>query len=199
MAPPPEESTRRGLVPPEDAELPRPHPDAPAPGSVLPPHHRQCFGCGDLHPHGLHLTMTVGEGVSVHGVLEVTESQQGAPGLAHGGLVAAAFDDVLGALSWVLRAPAVTGRLETDYLRPVPIGSRLFIHARATAVHGRKVYAEGEGHLDAPDGPVAARAAGLFVRVPPSHFLEHGRPQDVARVREDPVLGQQLDGFEVGP
>lgn len=179
--------------------MPQPHPDAPAPGTELPPHHRQCFGCGDLHPHGLHLRMTVGEGVSVHGVLEVTEAQQGAPGLAHGGLVAAAFDDVLGAVSWVLRAPAVTGRLETDYVRPVPVGSRLFITARATGVHGRKVYTEGEARLDAPDGPVAARAAGLFVRVPPSHFLEHGRPEDLARAQAEGGRVTFPDALEVGP
>ena len=75
-----------------------------------------------------------------NGKFLVTENHQGAPGLAHGGLLTLAFDEALGKLMWLLRAPAVTGRLETDFLLPVPIGTELHILAEITGLAGRKVY-----------------------------------------------------------
>lgn len=138
---------------------------------VLPPHYRDCFGCGDRHPTGLHLTVTVADGVAVDAEFTVTKDHQGAPGLAHGGLLASAFDEALGYLLGVLRQPAVTGRLEVDYLRPVPVGSTLVIHAQCTGVSGRKIYTRAVGRIDGRD---AVRATGLFIAVPIEHFARHG-------------------------
>jgi acyl-coenzyme A thioesterase PaaI-like protein len=140
---------------------------------VLPPHYARCFGCGDQHETGLHLSATVGEGVSVDAVFRVTEDHQGAPGLAHGGVLATAADEALGFLLWVLRRPAVTGKLEVDYLRPVPVGSDLHLRAECLGVDGRKIYARAEGRLNAPDGPPALRASALFIRVELEHFTSH--------------------------
>lgn len=166
-------------APPEHAEAPTTHPDAPPAGTELASHFHRCFGCGPEHPTGLHLASTVVDGRSVASRFTVTEQHQGAPGLAHGGLLAAAFDEALGALIWLLREPQVTGRLETDFQRPVPVGSTLHITARIDAVDKRKVYCSAEGRLDAPDGPVAVRSTAIFVRVDLSHFQTHGRPEDV--------------------
>lgn len=162
-------------TPPPDADRPVPAADAPPPGTRLQSHYSRCFGCGPAHPTGLHLVGVVGDGVSVTTELAVGEEHQGAPGLAHGGVVAAAFDEALGMLLHVLRRPAVTGRLETDFIAPVPVGRVLHVAARCTGVAGRKVYAVAHGRLDAPTGPLAAQAAGLFVTVPRAHFATHGR------------------------
>ncbi len=162
--------------------MPARHPDAPAPGTKLGPHYAQCFGCGDEIDGGLRLRTETGDGATVIAQFTVTEAHQGAPGLAHGGLLACAFDEALGAtVGQLLRRPAVTGRLETDFLRPVPVGSTLHIAGRLDGVAGRKVYASADGRLDAPDGPVALRARALFVIVDFSHFVEHGSadPRDV--------------------
>ena len=102
--------------------------------------------------------VTAGEGVSITGEFVVTADHQGAPGLAHGGLLTAAFDETLGMLMWLLRTPAVTARLETDFHLPVPVGSTLHIAAHASAVRGRKVFTEAVGRLGGPDG--APRGAG---------------------------------------
>lgn len=163
-----------GLTPPLDAAAPLRHPKAPPPGQALPPHYAHCFGCGDQHPTGLHLQVTAGEGVTIDARFTVLEVHQGAPGLAHGGVLAAAFDEALGYLLWLLSTPAVTGRLETDYARPVPVGSTLHIAAECLGVAGRKVYTRATGRLDDPGGPVAVRSAGLFVAVPLTHFTTHG-------------------------
>lgn len=162
------------LTPPPDATAPERSSDAPAPGSVLPPHYAQCFGCGNDHPTGLHLSVTVAEGVAVDAVFRVAEAHQGAPGLAHGGVLATAADEALGFLNWLLRRPAVTARLEVDYLRPVPVGSDLHLRAECVAVAGRKTYVRCEGRLDAPDGQPALRATGLFLEVPVEHFRKYG-------------------------
>ncbi len=163
------------------AAVPQPHPDAPPPGSTLPAHYARCFGCGDEHETGLHLQVTVREGVALDAVFVVGDAHQGAPGLAHGGVLAAAFDEALGFLLWLLRTPGVTGRLETDFLRPVPVGTALHIAARCTGIDGRKISTEAEGRLGGVDGEVAVRAKGLFIAVPLTHFTRHGRPEQRAR------------------
>ena len=184
--------------PPEDAVVPERHPDAPPPGEEMLSHFRFCFGCGVDHPTGLHLQVYAGEGLTTHSQFTVSEHHQGAPGLAHGGLLAAAFDEALGSLNWLLRRPAVTGRLETDFRRPVPVGSVLYIDAEVRGQAGRKVYTRARGALDAPDGPVAVTAAALFVQVPLTHFTTHGRPEDVAQARADVAAGA-VRGYEVNP
>lgn len=65
--------------------------------------------------------------LDLSGKFTVTENHQGAPGLAHGGLLSLAFDEALGKLMWLIRTPAVTGRLETDFLLPVPMGRTLLL------------------------------------------------------------------------
>ena len=189
----------RSTVPPEDAPAPARHPDAPEPGTVLDSHYAHCFGCGERHPTGLHMHVTVGEEVAVTGEFVVTADHQGAPGLAHGGLLTAAFDEALGSLMWLLRTPAVTARLETDFLRPVPVGSTLHITAHASAVHGRKVFTEAIGRLGGADGEPAVRARALFVQVDIAHFTSHGRAEEIDAVRRDPDLHRTSEAFEVNP
>lgn len=178
-------------TPPPEAEQPPPHPEAPPPGSKLGPHYAECFGCGDEQPGGLQLRVTVGEGLSATAEFTVREHHQGAPGLAHGGLLTAAFDEALGTVGWLLRRPLVTGRLETDFLRPVPVGTTLHIEARCTGVVGRKVYVEADGRMDGSSGTVAVRAAGLFIAVPLEHFSDHGSPEAAELI--------QQRAFEVNP
>ena len=187
-------------TPPEGAELPSRHPKSPATGTQIPSHFKHCFGCGDLHPTGLHLIAHVGDGLSITAEFTVTENHQGAPGLAHGGLLSLAFDEALGKLMWLLRAPAVTARLETDFLAPVPIGTTLYICARIVGQQGRKVYSEAEGRLNGPDGPVAVRAASLFVIVPMKHFLENAPAEYIAAIKANPELLSFVDPeFNINP
>ncbi|MEV7121882.1 PaaI family thioesterase [Kitasatospora griseola] len=186
-------------TPPADAVLPPRSPLAPAPGTVIGSHYDGCFGCGPHHPHGLQLVAVAGEQLDVTAQFTVKAAHQGGPGLAHGGVLVSAMDETLGTLNWLLAAPAVTGRLETDFVRPVPVDSVLHIHARVTGVHGRKVYSAAEGRIGSPDGPVAIRAQALFVQVKLEHFTTHGRPEDVQKVLDDPDQIKRARAFEVNP
>ena len=187
-------------IAPEGSEIPARHAKAPLPGSKIPSHFGHCFGCGDLHPTGLHLVAHAGEGQNLTAVFTVTENHQGAPGLAHGGLLSLAFDEALGKLMWLIRSPAVTARLETDFLLPVPMGSTLHISAEITGQVNRKVYTAAFGRLDSPDGPIAVRAAALFVIVPMKHFMENAPKEYLAHVTAHPELLAFVDpDFEINP
>ena len=187
-------------TPPEGALIPARHPLAPATGTKVPSHYGHCFGCGELHPTGLHLVARVGEGATITAEFTVTENHQGAPGLAHGGLLSLAFDEALGKLMWLLRSPAVTARLETDFIRPVPLGTTLFITAEITGQVNRKVYSAAIGRLGSPDGEIAVRAAALFVIVPMSHFLTKAPEGFLKEVANNPELLAFVDPeFEINP
>ena len=185
---------------PIGAMIPQRHPKAPPIGSQIPSHFGHCFGCGELHPTGLHLVAHAGNGVDLTAEFTVTENHQGAPGLAHGGLLSLAFDEALGKLMWLLRAPAVTARLETDFLRPVPMGSTLHISARITGQVSRKVYCEAEGRLNSVDGELAVKAAALFVIVPMNHFLDNAPKEYLEYISKHPELLAFVDPeFEINP
>lgn len=185
---------------PEGAAVPSRHQLAPVSGTKIPSHFGHCFGCGDLHPTGLHLVAYAGEGLDITAAFTVTENHQGAPGLAHGGLISLAFDEALGKLMWLLRAPAVTARLETDFLKPVPMGTTLHITAEITGQVNRKVYTSAVGRLNSPDGEIAVRAAALYVIVPMDHFLNNAPKEYLEQIAKTPELMAFVDpNFEVNP
>jgi acyl-coenzyme A thioesterase PaaI-like protein len=189
--------------PPASATIPPRHPEAPAPGEPIASHYHLCFGCGVDHPTGLHLQITAGEGLTISARFTVTGDHQGAPGLAHGGVLTAAFDEALSGINWLLRTPSVTARLETDFRRPVPVGSTLYINAECVGVERRKIYTRAQGRLDAPDGPLAVTAAAIFVMVGMDHFRAHGRSEDLehAATRSEVLenVGTLAPDFEVNP
>lgn len=187
-------------TPPEGAIIPERHSKAPEIGTKIPSHFGHCFGCGELHPTGLHLVAKAGAGTDLTAEFTVTENHQGAPGLAHGGLLSLAFDEALGKLMWLIRSPAVTARLETDFLRPVPMGTTLHITARITGQVNRKVYTAAEGRIGGPDGEIAVQAAALFVIVPMSHFLENAPKEYLEHIAKTPEILAFVDPeFEINP
>lgn len=195
----PVSGTSPALQPPADAVAPVRHPDAPAPGELLGAHYGQCFGCGGDQPHGLHIGTRAGEGVSVTASFTVRPAHQGAPGLAHGGVLASALDETLGSLSWLLCTIAVTGRLETDFVRPVPVDTVVHLRAEVTAVAGRKIYGTATGRVGGPEGPVAVRAGALFIEVEVDHFVDHGREEEIKAAMDDPDQLRRARALEANP
>ena len=185
---------------PEGAPIPERHPMAPVAGSKIPSHFGHCFGCGELHPTGLHLAAYAGEGLDITAEFTVNENHQGAPGLAHGGLLSLAFDEALGKLMWLLRAPAVTGRLETDFIKPVPMGTTLHITAEITGQVNRKVYTSAVGRINSIDGEIAVRAAALYIIVPMDHFMNNAPKEYLEHLAKTPALMAFVDPtFEINP
>lgn len=187
------------LDPPAAAIIPERGEYAPVPGEQIASHYPDCFGCGDKHPTGLHMEAIAGEGLTVSAEFEVTEFHQGAPGLAHGGLLACAFDEALGALNWLIGLPAVTARLETDFIAPVPVGQIVHIDAEVAGVQGRKVYVRAIGRIGSADGPEVLRSKGLFIQVGREHFKEHGWSEVVEQIAQQREADQNARHVEVNP
>lgn len=145
------------------------------------------------------MELIAGEGLRVGAEFLVTPDHQGAPGLAHGGMLALAFDEALGALNWLLLKPAVTGRLETDFRRPVKVGELLHIDAEIVGLAGRKLYTRAVGRLGGPEGEIALTAAALFIQVSLEHFTSNGRAEDVQRVAQERAGGAPMFQMDVNP
>ena len=163
-----------GYTLPDGATIPQRALNAPVMGDSIPSHFRSCFGCGDDHETGLHMRLHAGKALTIDGTFTVTRHPRGAPGLAHGGLLSAAIDEVLGSLNWLLGEPAVTGRLECEFIKPVPVGSVLHIHAEIVGTQRRKVFAVASARLNSASGPVAVQARAIFIQVSVEHFLKNG-------------------------
>lgn len=88
---------------------------------------------------------------------------EGAPGRAHGGVVAGIFDDVLGNVLTIIEQPAFTAELTVRYLSPTPLGVELEYRGRLVRRDGRKLWIEGE--CRDPEGALVASASGLFIAI----------------------------------
>src|SRR5919201_1412595 len=121
----------------------------------------RCFGCGPAHPSGLRVRVFEGEDGVVSPVV-VPRVYEGPPGAAHGGIVAAYLDEILGGA--VVRATgktAVTGELTVRYVRPAPTETLLLGRSRVVGDHGR--YVDVEGSLEEFGAArVVATARGRF-------------------------------------
>jgi len=143
---------------------------------------------------------TVGHGANITSVINLTELHGGDTGFVHGGILTLACDEILGQLMWLLRKPGVTGRLETDFLLPVPVGSAVYLSAEILGISGRKVYSRCEGRLNSLDGPVAIRAQSLFIIVEMQQFLGTAAEDYLTRIQGNPALKRENDSsLEVNP
>ena len=102
------------------------------------------------------------EGDAVSTTVELGPMHEGAPGRAHGGVIAAIFDDLTGVVPVMIGAMAVTGRLTIHYRSPVPVETPVEFRAWLHDRDGRKL----EVHAEARHGDaVLATAEALFVTI----------------------------------
>ena len=134
--------------------------------SAVPHHADGCFGCGPENAAGLQLKLEA-DGDRVHGEITLDARFEGAPGIAHGGTIATVLDDASGRFMYLTGEPAVTRRLEVDYLGRVPIGRPLGLEAWIAERDGRGIVIASELR----DGATPlARATASMRFVDPQHF-----------------------------
>ena len=151
-------------------------------GSDDSPRH-WCFGCGDRNTEGLRIEFQV-DGLKVSGRFISRDSHQGYPGVAHGGIAAAALDEAMGWAMYAAGALAMTARMEVKYRRPLPLGEELRVRAEVVRDRGRRLDAQAE--IRTLGGELLAQAQALFLRLPPDRAREmeaffRGRDQQPAR------------------
>lgn len=138
------------------------------PGAVLPAHMPRCFGCGHDNPHGIGIQVRVADQAEAVVCDHVFDHRhQGAPGVAHGGAVAAAIDDLFGFVLVRVLTPAVTRDLALTYRLPVRLHVPTRLDARLTAREGRQLHMEAtvtQGNV------VVVTARAMFIEVDMQHL-----------------------------
>ena len=126
-----------------------------------------CVVSGDANPMGLDIQFfREGDEAVSHAVLG--PAFEGAPQRAHGGVVAAVFDDLMGFVLTIHESPAYTAELTVRYRRPTPVGVEIEFRARLVDRKGRRLQIEAEA-TDAA-GTKIATAVGLFITIPREGF-----------------------------
>jgi acyl-coenzyme A thioesterase PaaI-like protein len=105
-----------------------------------------------------------------HGRGTFTAQFEGPPGYVHGGIVALAFDEVLGIVNIANGSPGMTGTLSIRYRRPTPLYREVTFEAWVERVEGRRIQSRAELRVD---GAVCAEAEGLFVQPRPELAAEY--------------------------
>lgn len=135
---------------------------------------KMCFGCGTENPVGLRLKLEFTED-ECRSRLLVRPELTGWSDYLHGGVLAAALDEIMGKIVWQRRLGAMTGRLTVRYLQAVRVGEEISLVGRIGKVGSRIVRTTAEARLS--DGTVAAEAEALYIRIKPGESLatdEHG-------------------------
>lgn len=85
---------------------------------------------------------------------------EGPPGCVHGGFVAAAFDELLGATQSLSGTQGMTAHLEVDYRSPTPLGVPLVMRGWIERTDGRKIWARSKMHAG---DRLCAESEALFI------------------------------------
>ncbi|HSP05064.1 MAG TPA: PaaI family thioesterase [Acidimicrobiales bacterium] len=99
---------------------------------------------------------------TMEGAATFGPAYEGPPGCVHGGYIAAAFDEVLGAVQSLSGQPGMTGTLIVRYRSPTPLHEPLRFTGRFEGVEGRKILTTGTLHAG---DRLCAEAEGIFISV----------------------------------
>jgi acyl-coenzyme A thioesterase PaaI-like protein len=124
-------------------------------------HFDECVVSGPWNPLGIGIEV-VRDGDDARAEVVLGTAFEGGPGMAHGGVVAALFDDVLGYLLTLHQVPGFTGELTVRYHRPTPVGVPLILRGWVVDRVGRRLLTAGEARCE---GRVVASATATFVEV----------------------------------
>ena len=139
---------------------------APAPGAVVRPYDPNRLnpvsgGANAVAPPLRMWAVTEGpdgpEGRRTQGTVRFGPAYQGPPGHAHGAMVAAMYDDLLGRSQL---GAGFTGSITIRFLAPTPLDRDLDVRAWVDRTEGRKRWVHGTCHLD---GRLLTEAEGLFI------------------------------------
>ncbi len=142
-------------------------PHVPALEPLLFDDRHNCFGCGAQNRIGMRLRFFLEPEGGVLSTLRLPKRFQGPHGFVHGGVIAAILDE---AMSKAIHAGthgrtimALTRHMETEYLRPTPLGAALTLRGREDRVEGRKHFCSAT--VADAEGQVLARGKALFIAI----------------------------------
>jgi acyl-coenzyme A thioesterase PaaI-like protein len=130
--------------------------------------YNHCFGCGTSNPIGLQLDGFSRDASKVRADFTPRADYHGFSDLLHGGIVAAALDEIM---AWtailVAEVMVMTGTLELRYRKPAKVESTFSLEGELLERRGRRLQLKGrmidQQRIDQP--LVVAEASGLFLAV----------------------------------
>jgi acyl-coenzyme A thioesterase PaaI-like protein len=125
---------------------------------VLAPHH--CFVCGELNKRGLRLPIYASAGLAWTDVT-LGPDFVGWADLAHGGILAALLDEVMGWALFEHDCWGVTGEMSVRYAHPVDVTKPIHVEGEVTQVT-RRLFRTA-GRISTADGLVRTTAEALYV------------------------------------
>jgi uncharacterized protein (TIGR00369 family) len=131
---------------------------------------KNCFGCGPENESGLHLEFHLNEDHDRFICeFQLPERFEGPPSHAHGGIIATILDEAMGKVSKLRGIIAVTGTMQVNYIRPVPLFSQLVTEGWEVGVNGREHFRAAE--IRDAKGEVLATSTGTFIEVDPKRMF----------------------------
>lgn len=97
----------------------------------------------------------------VEGRVTLGLTQQGQPGISHGGYSALMVDHTMGVANNYAKNSGMTARLVLNYRKPVPLFTPLTVRAKQVGAEGRKIFTEATMYAG---GEVCIEAEALFIQ-----------------------------------
>lgn len=156
---------------PEGLEAVSRGPEAPAAGAELIAGWPRRFASPHADEDLWGVRFYAGDGVGVTGRFVVRPALEGGPGVIHGGVMAAIFDELQGFSGMITQLVAVTAHLEVDYRKPIPLGATVNLDSTVHGRAGRKLYTSANAWID---GNMVASSQGIFVIIDPDRHYGDG-------------------------
>ncbi len=122
-----------------------------------------CFGCGRANPIGLALDDFIRDESTVRVDFNPRPEYSGFSDVLHGGIVAAALDEIMAWTAMLLEGVmVVTGTLDLRYRKPAPVAETMTLEGELLSRRGRRLHIA--GRLFHGDTRVA-EAEGMFLAV----------------------------------
>ena len=129
-----------------------------------------CFACGQNNPDGMRLKFILDEERQTFVCrFRLSKRYTGPPGHCHGGIIATILDDAMGKVNKLRHVIALTKEMTIEYLKPVPLHSRLRVEGREFSVRGRQHINTAE--ILNEDDEVLARSKGVFIAIDPEKMF----------------------------
>ncbi|MCP3930642.1 MAG: PaaI family thioesterase [Bacteroidetes bacterium] len=130
------------------------------------PNAKMCFVCGLNNSCSLHADFYELENGELFATFTAQEGHQSYPGIAHGGVLTAILDEIIGRAIMMKYDDPVWGatvELNMKFKKPVSTNTKLRAIARITEEND-KIF-KGTGEILLPDGQIAVKGFGTFMKV----------------------------------
>lgn len=131
------------------------------------PNSKMCLVCGLKNKTGLQTSFYELENNKIMAVFTPRAEHQGYPGRLHGGIISAILDETIGRAIMISHSREIWGvtlEITTRFKKPVPLTEEVRVLAWTTKETSR--YFEGTGEVILPDGTIAAKGHGRYLKLP---------------------------------